>query len=216
MSDLREHYAIAGGPRNTWSQGRGDEEALLGAVGLADALGAALWRLKYRGDPRVAKRCIVLMAEQLAGNGRWRRSARARGPGARGTEKQGVRDAALLERLAFRVIFEWVNDRCTVCHGRGTLGVIGHVRACGHCKGSCREPAQHAARARDLGVPLDVYRGHWEWRFARLLRELEALDEAVRSSVRGELKEIDVTPLNLDETEMKIAANAEGNTQSAA
>lgn len=214
MSDLREHFATAGSPRNTWTEGRGDEQALLGAIGMADALGAALWRLKWKGDPRVARRCVVLMAERLSGSGRFARRGVDRRPGRlHGASKEAP--ASLLERLAFRVIFEWVNDRCTVCHGRGSLGRIGHVRACGHCRGSCREPADAVARARDLGVTLEVYRKAWEWRIARLLAELEALDEAVRSTVRGELKEIsDCTLIGVDDA-ARIASNDEQN-QSAA
>jgi hypothetical protein len=215
MTDLREHFATAGAPRNSWTEARGDEQSLLGAMGMADALGAALWRLKYKGDPRVAKRCISLMAERLNVAGKFRRKGvDRRSSGARSGPAQSM-SASMLERLAFRVIFEWINDRCTVCHGRGTLGVIGHVRACGHCKGACREPAQHAARARDIGVTMDAYRAHWEWRVACLLAELEALDEAVRCTVRGELKEMDFTPLKLDADEVKIAANA-ADKQSAA
>jgi len=217
MGDLREHFATAGAPRNTWTGCRGDEQAMLGALGMADALGAGLWRLKYKGDPRVAKRCVVLMAERLKANRRWHRAGRTRGPGGRGAVTTGAVSASLLERLAFRVIFEWVNDRCTVCHGRGTVGHIGHVRACGHCKGACREPLQHAARARDMGVSLDVYRAQWEWRIARLLAELEALDEAVRLMVRGEISIKTVAKvLKLDPEDMTIAANAEGEHKSAA
>lgn len=214
MSDLREHFATAGSPRNTWTEGRGDEQAMLGAIGMADALGGALWRLKWKGDPRVARRCVLLMAERLSGAGRFARRGVDRRPGQRGAESK-AHSASLLERLAFRVIFEWVNDRCTICHGRGTVGDLGHVRACGHCRGSGREPIQAVARARDLGVTLEVYRVHWEWRMARLLAELEALDEAVRSTVRGELKEIDARVLIANSDADTIASNDEQN-QSAA
>lgn len=207
MSDLREHFATAGAPRNQWTERRQDEQNLLGALGMADPLGAALWRLKYKGDARLARRCVLLLADKLEADGRWARSSRSRGPGARGTEKRSGRDATLLQRLAFRVIAEWVSDQCTECHGRGTIGALGHVRACPRCKGSCREPAQHVVRARDLGVSMDVYRAHWEWRIGKLLAELESLDEAVRSTLRAELKPVDGYLLQAQQEAMTMASN---------
>lgn len=207
MSDLREHFATAGAPRNTWSDRRQDEQSLLGALGMADPLGAALWRLKYKGDARLARRCVVLLADKLEADGRWVRSSRSRGPGARGTEKRVGRDATLLQRLAFRVISEWVSDQCTECHGRGTVGALGHVRTCPGCKGTRREPAQHLVRARDLGVTMEVYRAHWEWRIGKLLVELESLDEAVRSTLRAELKPVEGSPLIVQPEAMTIAPN---------
>lgn len=214
MSDLREHFATAGSPRNTWTEGRGDEAAVLGALGMADELGAALWRLKWKGDPRVARRCVTLMASRLGASGRFQRRGVDRRPGqSHGASKPAP--AAQLERLAFRVIFEWVNDRCTVCHGRGTVGQIGHVRPCGHCRGSCREPVDSVARARDLGVSLELYRKTWEWRMGRLLAELEALDEAVRSTVRGELQVFADCTLS-GQREIDTLASNDGQTQSAA
>lgn len=213
MADLRERFATAGSPRSTWGAQRGDEQSVLGALGMADELGAALWRLKYKGDPRVAKRCVALMAARLdAANAVGRRPGRLRRPQA----AEGRSEAIVgMERLAFRVIYEWVNDRCTVCHGRGTTGALGHVRACGHCKGSCREPLNHVARARDLGVNMVVYHQAWEWRLGRLLMELDALDEVVRGTVRAEIKPVEGVVLNLTKDHATMASNADEN-QSAA
>lgn len=191
MADLREDVALAGNPTNLWSEGRvRDGDVKLGALGKADALGGALWRLKYRGDASVAKRALLLLAARLREDHRWQKSVSGRGAGARG--KRGDRDdrgegADIIDRLAFRVLYEWVNDRCTTCYGRGSLGVLGKVAICGACGGSTKQPPQHATRAKDLGVTLHQYRNRWEWVFERLLVQLEQVDDDVKATLKSEI-----------------------------
>lgn len=197
MTDLREDVALAGNPTNLWTDHRvRDGDVKLAALGKADRLGALLWRLKYRGEARLARQCIVLLSAQLREDHRWQRTVRGRSRtrGAAGKE-EAVR-ADLIDRLAFRVLMEWVNDRCTTCHGRGSIGSIGSVVMCSACSGSCRQPQKvlDPARALDLGVTRAQYYTRWLWVIEALLGQLAQVDEDVKSVLKSELKAGTVSP----------------------
>lgn len=197
MADLREDVALAGNPANLWTERRvRDGDVKLAALGKADRLGALLWRLKYRGEARLARQCMVLLAAQLREDHRWQRTVRGRSRtrGATGGE-EAVR-ADLIDRLAFRVLMEWVNDRCTTCHGRGSVGSIGSVVICPACAGSCRQPQKilDPARALDLGVTRSQYYMRWLWVIEALLGQLAQVDEDVKSVLKSELKAGTVAP----------------------
>lgn len=203
MSDFREDVAVAGNPRNMWSDPARDEDIKLGALGLADPLGAALWRLKYKGDARMASRALALMTDRLRANRRWahqKAGGRTRSPGKRDGGNRSARATDIVDRLSFRVLMEWVNDRCTTCHGRGTVGSFGDTRRCPSCKGSTRQPPQHAARARDLGVDMEQYRKHWESVIDALLVSLEQVDAEVGGVLKHHIC-CTTLPLNVDSKE---------------
>lgn len=188
MTDLREDVALAGNPTNLWTERRvRDGDTKLGALGLADALGAMLWRLKYKGDHRVAARALVLLANRLREDHRWARtvSGRGRTRGASGDQIGAAPD--LIDRLAFRVLMEWVNDRCTTCHGRGTVGQMGSLSLCPSCNGSSKQPPQHSTRARDLGVSRSQYHTRWEWVIEALLGQMAQVDEDVRCVLKEQI-----------------------------
>lgn len=200
MTDLREDVALAGNPTNLWTERRvRDGDVKLGALGMADALGALLWRLKYKGDARVTRRCIVLLAERLREDHRWQRTVRGRGRTRGAAGKQEAVQADIIDRLAFRVLMEWVNDRCTTCHGRGSIGSIGSVVLCPACSGSCRQPAKilDPARALDLGVSRSQYLTRWQWVIEALLGQLAQVDEDVKSILKSQLA-VATLPPNAD------------------
>lgn len=206
MADMREDVALAGNPTNLWTERRvRDQDVKLGALGKADALGSALWRLKYKGDARVARKAIVLMAARLSDDHRWNRAlcGRTKARGSRGSAGAAPKvTATVLERLAYRVIFEWVNDRCTTCHGRGSTGVMGSMALCSSCSGSGKQPPQHLTRAADLGVTRDQYHRHWEWVIEHLLGQLAQIDEDVKHVLKSEIAVATLPP----SVEAKVAA----------
>lgn len=191
MSDLREDIAVAGNPSNLWSQGRvRDGDVKLGALGMADALGALLWRLKYRGDAGVTRRVRALMADRLRTDRRWQHALRGRAHGrrGRGANQDAPRLASdVIHRLVFRVLNEWLNERCTTCHGRGSVGIIGAVHMCTGCRGSGRQPAQHAVRWRDLGVTREQYGAHWQNVIESLLTQLAVIDDDVKKTLKSQI-----------------------------
>lgn len=197
MADLREDVALAGNPTNLWTERRvRDGDIKLAALGKADALGAMLWRLKYKGDAKVTRRCIVLLASQLREDHRWQRTVRGRGRTRGAAVKQEAVHADMIDRLAFRVLMEWVNDRCTTCHGRGSLGSIGSVLLCTSCDGSGRQPAKilDPARAMDLGVSRSQYLMRWQWVIEALLAQLGQVDEDVRCVLKHEIRHATLPP----------------------
>ena len=102
--------------------------------------------------------------------------------------------ADVIDRLSYRVIFEWVNDRCTTCHGRGSIGRIGEVVLCGSCNGGGKQPPQHATRALDLGVSRTQYHLRWEWVIERLLSQLAQIDEDVKQVLKCEIAVATLAP----------------------
>lgn len=192
MSDvLKEAFSRAGEPGSAMfdSAGVRDADALLGALGLADALGAALWRAKYKGDPLAARQAVALMVKRMCTDRRWSLRAAYTRRGATMASRRPEDDvpAPLLQQVAFRVMHEWLADRCTRCRGRGTVGEWGAVMRCRRCGGSRREPPQHAVRAADLGITRDLYHRRWESVFERLLSRLDEFDANVSGVLRGQL-----------------------------
>lgn len=185
QNDIREDIARAGNPGNIWQQRVPLADLKLGALSYQDELGALLWRIKYRGETVLGTRAVLILAKRLAGDhGRWRRAvtrpSRVYGRGAAST---AVGNDNFLQRLAFRVVWEWVNDLCTACHGRGTTGPFGKTQVCVQCNGSGKMPRQHAVRARDLGVSKEQYHQVWLDVIERLLSELSVLDHEVAGGV---------------------------------
>lgn len=203
---LHEDIARAGEPGSFLggSAAVRDADVKLGALGLADPLGAALWRAKYKGDPHAARQAEALIARRIATDKRWSLKAAPRPRSMRRRGPEAVEDCPrpIIERVAFRVLCEWLADRCVVCHGRGTVGEWGAVLKCKHCGGSRREPPQHQVRARDLGVTRDVYHQRWEQVFERLLSRLEEVDNEVQGVLIRQCRAATVAP----NAETKVAA----------
>ena len=197
MSSIQEDIALAGNPHCTASDSHGvhDADVKLAALGKADPLGAALWRAKYRGDPRAKRQAEALIANRIATDSRWSlQVAHKSRVMRRRSDPAADIPRPLIERVAFRVLCEWLNDRCTACHGRGTVGQWGAVVHCKRCGGSRREPVQHVERARDLGVTREQYHKHWEPLFDKLLTQIDALDNRVVGVLLGQLKVDTVRP----------------------
>jgi hypothetical protein len=194
---LKEDFSLAGEPLGTIGDGSAvpDADVKLGALGMADPLGAALWRAKYKGDPRARRQAVALIAHRLSTDRRWSLAAVPRARVVRGRRADDpTLPAGLVERLAFRVLHEWLSDHCTQCHGRGSVGQWGSVMRCRRCGGSRREPVQHTARAKDLGVTREAYHARWETVLDRILAKLEEVDNGVTGVLRGQLRVDTVRP----------------------
>ncbi|MEX3915988.1 hypothetical protein AB4Y43_07045 [Paraburkholderia sp. BR10872] len=84
-------------------------------------------------------------------------------------------------------------ERCPQCHGAGNIVVEISAKGagrqiCGVCGGTGRQPEDHAARARALGVPMAQYRSHWEPYFHAVHALLDALDGAANDTVRRRMQ----------------------------
>lgn len=100
-------------------------------------LGSALWRAKYGGDEGSARTAVILLAKRLHLRERRRR-----------------RD--FLARIAERCVFEYLDEGCSPCGGKGVVyaeAVATH--ACPTCAGTGRKRHGDGERAKAVGVPID-------------------------------------------------------------
>lgn len=103
-----------------------------------------------------------------------------------------VSDMKREQNLAPSTIRHYVGalSRCPACHGRRFLYPDSNTRAamrtdlCPACSESGRAKVDHPARARALGVALDVYRKRWEKVFHDMLEILDCLDAETAVTVR--------------------------------
>lgn len=211
MNDIREDIACAGNPVTLWQSRVPMADVKIGALGLQDELGAMLWRMKYRDDLQHGQRAVLLLAKRMAQHGRWQRAVTrpSRIYGRSASSSSAPPTDNLLHRLAFRVLWEWVNDRCTACHGRGTLGPFGKTVMCKMCGGSGRMPTQHDVRSRDLGVSMAQYKAVWLPVIDRLLGELSVLDSEVASGVLHQIKNNLPKPLHCSEFRSTVHVSTE-------
>jgi len=173
MIDLKEQAGVAMNVRGQLSDPIADPKVTLGALAFANELGRLLWRMKYGQDVKRAglRRATFLLAKQLRDG---RRFDRAKFTGVTRAAKQvaalsGRRvereTADVVQRLAQRVIVEWVADQCACCEGRGVVGrgeeVAEHETVCPSCAGArqvCVDEYRIPFAARRDGTGPIVYR----------------------------------------------------------
>lgn len=110
----------------------------IAAMAFADRLGCVLWRLKYANDARSYQPALQLVTRRL-------RQRKAEG-------------RALLERIAARALYEYLDENCHMCGGRKMVYASGRaVHTCHECHGTGRKYHHDHERARDLGVPVERY-----------------------------------------------------------
>lgn len=111
---------------------------VIAAMAFSDRLGCVLWRLKYANDAASYQPALQLIVRRMRRN-------KAEGRG-------------LLERLAARALFEYLDENCHACGGRKMVYAAGQVvHVCHECHGTGRKYHQDHERARALGVPVDRY-----------------------------------------------------------
>ncbi len=118
----------------------------MGALGLSDELGAAMWRVTCDHDKHAFIAAEALLAKRL-------QTHRRESP-------------SLLRRLAAVVIREWLDNKCRACSGRGFKihhASVTHV--CPLCQGLTTRRHSDTERIRHLGIPARAY-PKWEKRFA--------------------------------------------------
>ncbi len=130
----------------------------IGALGLSDRLGAAMWRILAEHDVGATREAVAILSKLLT----------------RG--RLGRKRSASLVRLCWVCVQERLADKCRKCGGRGFIynkeGVADH---CSACEGTRIGRHSDTERARQMGWTKEVYR-KWEGSFAdahRLLADSE-------------------------------------------
>lgn len=151
----------------------------------ARAIAALLWRAKYGGDERAGRAAALCLGRHLGGRSkasRWRA-----GPD-------------VLHRMATRLVWEWLHDRCAACGGVGRIAfdeegkrlrVVPRgtpMRSCQGCRGTGRQRSSDTDRALALGLAVDVYRRRWSERFLELEQEIVAVVGSITRPIGEQLE----------------------------
>jgi hypothetical protein len=117
----------------------------MGALGMSDALGAAMLRATADHDGPSLIAAAALLAKRI------------RKPG---------EQLSFLTHLCAAVVREWFFCQCTACAGRGYTMHEGRVKdVCKICRGERTRRHSDTERCRQLGIDRASYR-RWESRFA--------------------------------------------------
>lgn len=110
------------------------------ALGFSDALGAALFRLKFARDAYAGKKAILLLAHKTTRNFGFVHSYAA--------------------KLAEACVKEFVLDHCMTCNGTGLVVTAGHSDKCPKCGGSGVKTYSDNERAMAAGLPVEAWHKH--------------------------------------------------------
>lgn len=172
MSDLRKMLAVAL-QTSDLTDNPLEESALdrILALSHADRLGTLLWRLRLAYDAVAFKPAVLILSSRMV-------SAHETRP--------------MRERVAECAIMEWLDDLCKTCWGRGYMvaknaPVATHV--CGKCSGTGRRRHDDHARARALGLGIEVAK-KWEAKFAKAHAIISSADRATWIEVATQLERI--------------------------
>lgn len=108
----------------------------LTAVGMSDALGAALWRFKYLNDRGAFKRALYLLADRVE-------------------ERIKKPKSDYMLGIVTGVMREWAIDLCPHCDGTGFLAVAGapsRGSKCAKCDGSGLKTYSDWERSNNCGL----------------------------------------------------------------
>ena len=144
------------------------------ALASASPLGSSLLRLKYGHDSHAYRPVRVAVVRKLA--------------------RRVPSDPAVLDRLAARVLLEFVDDQCEHCHGRTWVQRGAARQQCRTCNGTGQRMARDIDRAQALGLAVDVYARHWSKRFERMLDVLRSADRQAAARLQVELERRIVAP----------------------
>jgi predicted RNA-binding Zn-ribbon protein involved in translation (DUF1610 family) len=130
LRELLTHDLAMG--RLTHNPNRETSADRIGALGRADALGAALWRVLGLGDPGSFREAIELLYERMV---------------------RSYQRSPLMKRLCLKAIEEWLGCPCPVCGGRSHAVNKDGVRVeCTECGGTGRGSHSHEARMKFLHI----------------------------------------------------------------
>ena len=140
MSGLREQVAFAISHGNLTQSDREETAAdLIGALAMADPLGAALWRVTGNLDAAAFRRARGLLLTELLG----------------ANEKIPL---VTMSRLCQKALEEWLACLCPTCNGRAFVTSAAGVRStCHDCHGTGRGRSSDAERMKALGVGKATY-----------------------------------------------------------
>lgn len=144
------------------------------ALASASPLGSSLLRLKYGHDSHAYRPVRVAVVRKLA--------------------RRVPSDPAVLDRLAARVLLEFVDDQCVHCHGRTWVQRGAARQQCRTCNGTGQRMARDIDRAQALGLAVDVYARHWSKRLERMLDVLRSADRQAAARLQVELERRIVAP----------------------
>ncbi len=133
-------------------------------------LGSSLWRLRYANDHREFQPAVALVARTL-------------GSGARNQ---------LVHRIAYRSLWEWLDDLCQQCLGRGHIVIEGtpHARdVCKKCNGNRLHRYSDQDRIRSAALPPKAY-PKWEPVFSKAHTLIASADENAWHTVAYKLERI--------------------------
>jgi ribosomal protein L37E len=117
------------------------------ALGTANRLGAALWRLKYAHDPSAHAVSLAQLSLRC---------------------KSVVPTVEMRFRLCRTVLQEWLDDTCRKCGGRKfSVSLLGVRAQCGLCEGTGLRRYSDQWRTRQMGFDARTYYQGWERRFAK-------------------------------------------------
>ncbi|TKC83847.1 hypothetical protein FAZ69_22705 [Trinickia terrae] len=195
MIDLMERAGVAMNVRGQFADPIADPKVTLGALAFANDLGRLLVRIKAGQDATRATihRATLLLAQMIRTSGRFKRG---RFTGLKRDERRDQRagyeieraKVDIVERFAFVLLDEWINDQCVRCEGRGVVRRDGRY-ICPDCSGSGKRPIDEAVRAHALGIPLVEYRRHWVRRYHDMHALLDHVNGSVSDTMRRQLRE---------------------------
>jgi hypothetical protein len=160
VSGLREQVAFAISHGNLSQSVREETSAdLIGALAMANPLGAALWRVTGNLDAAALRRAHSILSRELGG------------------------DEVEFRKIAMLALREWMLRLCPECNGRGCVVNDKGVRSgCMACHSTGRGKYTEAARREALGMPPAAYD-----RLAPLLDKAHALLTAADRMVTVEV-----------------------------
>lgn len=139
------------------------------ALARTSELGAAVLRVKYGLDASSASTVHSALVRRV------KRKAPRTDPG-------------ILDRLAARVLLEFVDDRCEHCHGRQWVQRGARRQQCRACNGTGERRPRDIDRASALGLSVEVYVKHWASKLERMLAVLKGADSRAAHLLRVELE----------------------------
>ena len=162
------------------------------ALASASPLGSSLLRLKYGHDAHAYRPVRVAVVRKLARRGRLPEHVYSEAPFV--APEPAPSDPVILDRLAARVLLEFVDDQCEHCHGRTWVQRGAARQQCRTCNGTGQRMARDIDRAQALGLAVDVYARHWSKRLERMLDVLRSADRQAAARLQVELERRIVAP----------------------
>lgn len=139
----------------------------MGALGRADSLGAALWRVIADLDVKALIQAAILLARRV---------------------RRGRESWDTVQRMTGLVVREWLDSQCSKCGGRGyTVAESLAQHACTLCDGTGRRRHSDAERCRGMNMDRKTYAA-WEPRFAAAHAALADANVRVRRDVSRQLE----------------------------